>query len=62
MKKISIGAFLGTVGALGILLNFLMGPANLGRILDFLIGFSLGILTGLGAILSISGLLERRSA
>jgi hypothetical protein len=59
-KKMSIGAFLSTIGGLGILIIFLLGPTDLGRILDFLIEFSLGILTGLGAILSISGLLEKR--
>ena len=59
-KKMSIGAFLGAIGGLGILIIFLLGPTDLGRILDFLIEFSLGILTGLGAILSIGGLLEKR--
>ncbi|MGD2072656.1 MAG: hypothetical protein PVG65_04115 [Candidatus Thorarchaeota archaeon] len=59
-KKLSIGAFLATIGALGIIINFVLGPTNMGRVLDFIVGFCLGILIGLGGALSISGLLESR--
>ncbi|MBU6998453.1 MAG: hypothetical protein HXS41_04790 [Theionarchaea archaeon] len=57
--KMSIGAVLTTFGALGIVLSLLL-PIDLGRPLDFLLGCGVGVLSGLGAVLSLDGLLERR--
>ncbi|MGC1122131.1 MAG: hypothetical protein WBA22_13660 [Candidatus Methanofastidiosia archaeon] len=58
--KMYIGAVLASIGGLGILLSFLLGAMDLGRPFDFLIGFAVGVSTGLGTVLSINGLLERR--
>lgn len=60
-KKISIGAFLGVVGSVGIILGFLLGAPNLAGPWDFLVSFALGVSAGLGVALSVSGLLERRN-
>jgi NhaP-type Na+/H+ or K+/H+ antiporter len=57
--KMSIGAVLATFGALGIVLSLLL-PIDLGRPLDFLLGFAVGVCSGLGAVLSLNGLMERR--
>lgn len=59
-KKISVGAFLAAVGSVGIILGFLAGIPDLTRPWGFLVGFALGVISGLGATLTISGLLDRR--
>jgi hypothetical protein len=59
-KKTSIGAFLAAVGGLGIILSILIGPPDLGKPWDFLIGVFVGVITGLGVSLSIYGLLQER--
>ncbi|MBU7016244.1 MAG: hypothetical protein HXS44_01950 [Theionarchaea archaeon] len=59
-QKIGIGSFLAAIGSIGVILSFLVGPPDLGRPWSFLIGFTLGIICGLGATLSIHGLIERR--
>ncbi|MGD2249143.1 MAG: hypothetical protein PVF58_12120 [Candidatus Methanofastidiosia archaeon] len=57
--KKTIGAFLAAVGGLGIILSILLGPPDLGKPWDFLIGVDVGVITGLGAALSISSLLQK---
>ena len=59
-KEIGIGSFLAVIGSCGVILTFLVGAPDLGRPWNFLIGFALGIICGLGATLSIHGLIERR--
>jgi hypothetical protein len=59
-KKTSIGAFLAAVGGLGIILSILIGPPDLGKPWDFLIGVVIGVITGLGVALSIYGLFQER--
>jgi hypothetical protein len=59
-KRISIGAFLAAFGSIGIIFIFLLSPPDLGRPWEFLIAFTLGVMSGLGAALSIHSLLERR--
>lgn len=58
--KLSLGAVLGMFAALGIVLSFLLGWTDAPRPWGFLLGFVVGILAGLGATLSIAGLIERR--
>lgn len=59
-KKIALGAFLNTLGGIGIFIHSMWGLTHVARVLDFLVGFSLGILMGLGCTLVLSGLYERR--
>lgn len=49
-----------TLGALGIVLGPKLGAAGLGRPWSFLVGFTDGVVTGIGAVLAISGLLDYR--
>ncbi|MBU7014608.1 MAG: hypothetical protein HXS52_01300 [Theionarchaea archaeon] len=58
--KMSIGAVMASIGSLVLVLSLLVGPMDLGRPLDFLMGFGVGLCTGLGLVLSINGLIERR--
>jgi hypothetical protein len=58
--KIALGSVLATVGALGGVLSPLLGWPAAPRPWDFLLGFVVGVLAGLGATLSVSGLIERR--
>lgn len=61
-RKLGIGACFALLGALGIVFGPVMGLTNLAYPWSFLAGFVTGILAGLGATLSISGLLDRRRA
>jgi len=58
--KIALGSVLATVGALGMVLSLLMGWSAAPRPWGFLLGFVVGVIAGLGATLSVSGLIERR--
>jgi len=58
--KIALGSVLATVGALGMVLSLLLGWSATPRPWGFLLGFVVGVLAGLGATLSVSGLIERR--
>jgi len=58
--KIGLGSVLATVGALGMVLSLLLGWSAAPRPWGFLLGFLVGVLDGLGATLSVSGLIERR--
>lgn len=59
-QKLGLGAALGTLGALGIVLVPALGWNDLPRPLDFLLGFATGLFTGLGGALALVGLIERR--
>jgi hypothetical protein len=54
--RLGLGACLCAVGALGIILEPVLSVGKLGRPWSFLIGFTVGVLAGLGAALSIAGL------
>jgi predicted ABC-type sugar transport system permease subunit len=58
--RIALGSVLATVGALGMVLSLLLGWSAAPRPWGFLLGFVVGVLAGLGATLSVSGLIERR--
>ena len=58
--KLSLGAVLATLGALGIVLSLLLGWSEAAGPWDFLLGFATGVVTGLGATLSVAGLIERK--
>jgi len=58
--KLALGAVLSTLGALAIVLSLLLGWSEVPNPWDFLLGFSVGVVTGLGATLAVAGLIERR--
>jgi len=58
--KLGIGACLSGIGALGIVLGSVLGLTELGRPWSFLLGFSFGVMAGIGVALSISGLVGQR--
>lgn len=60
--KLGVGAILATVGGVGIVAGALLGAGQLGRPWAFLLGFLLGVAAGIGSVLSIVGLAERRAA
>ena len=59
-RGLGIGACLGVIGALGIVLGPVLGLADLGRPWSFLVGFAAGLFAGLGAALSVAGLAGMR--
>jgi len=59
-QKLGLGAILGVIGALGIILGPLLGLAELGRPWTFLVGFAFGLMAGTGVVLSLAGLSGRR--
>ncbi len=58
--RLALGAVLGTLGALSIVLSLLLGWPGASGPWAFLLGFVTGVVTGLGAALSAAGLIERR--
>jgi len=58
--RLQLGAALACCGAIGMLLAPRFGMTLLGRPWSFIVGFLIGISAGLGAALSVYGLLERR--
>jgi predicted ABC-type sugar transport system permease subunit len=58
--KLGIGSVLATFGALGIVLSIILEWTAAPRPWGFLLGLGLGVTTGLGAALSIAGLIEYR--
>lgn len=60
--KLGLGSALATLGALGIVLVPALGGSALPRPWSFLIGFLIGLITGLGGALALVGLIERRRA
>jgi hypothetical protein len=59
--KITLGSVLSTFGALGIVLSLLLDWPAVPSPWDFLLGFVVGVITGLGVTLAIAGLIERRN-
>jgi len=58
--KLGVGAVLAAVGALAFVIGPVLGFADLGRPLSFILGFVIGIIAGMGATLSVSGLIDVR--
>ena len=58
--KIAVGSALAASGGLLLVLAPLMGWYSLPGPWDFILGFATGLLAGLGATLTIAGLIERR--
>ncbi|MFC2078482.1 hypothetical protein ACFLSZ_00715 [Candidatus Bipolaricaulota bacterium] len=58
--RLAAGAALATMGGLGIVLSTILGWTNLARPWSFLIGFGFGLAAGLGAALSLVGLVSMR--
>jgi hypothetical protein len=58
--KIALGSALSTLGGLAIVLSLLLGWTEAASPWDFLLGFLVGVVTGLGATLAVTGLIERR--
>ena len=59
-KRMAIGSALASIAALGIVLSAILGWSGATQPWGFLLGLVLGILVGLGATLTVSGLLEYR--
>ena len=59
-KKLSLGSISAILGAAGIIFGSLLGFTELARPWSFILGFVFGVLTGIGVVISISGLLETR--
>jgi len=59
-RRLAVGACLCVAGALGSILGPALGLTDLGRPWSFLAGFTFGIIAGLGATLSVAGLLGIR--
>ncbi len=58
--KSGTGALLAILGGIGIALGPSLGATDFGQPWSFIAGFVVGILTGVGVVLAISGLLDRR--
>ena len=59
-RRLGIGACLAVTGALGFILGPTLGLSDLARPWSFLVGFATGVIAGLGATLSVAGLLGIR--
>jgi predicted ABC-type sugar transport system permease subunit len=60
--KIALGSALAALGALAIVLSVLLEWTAVPAPWDVLLGFVLGVITGLGGTLAVAGLIERRRA
>ena len=58
--KLALGSVMATIAALGIVLSILLGWPDAPRPWGFLLGFMVGLFAGLGATLTLAGLIERR--
>lgn len=58
--KTGMGSLLATLGGLGVFLWLLFGSTAFPDTSGSILGFVLAVLTGLGATLAVSGLIERR--
>jgi F0F1-type ATP synthase assembly protein I len=59
-RRMAIGAALASIAALGIVLSAMFGWSGASQPWGFLLGLVLGIVVGLGATLTVSGLIEYR--
>jgi hypothetical protein len=59
--KLGIGAILSLAGGMGMVLAPTLGFTALGRPWSFIAGLVVGIACGIGVVLVVSGLLDRRA-
>ena len=59
-RSLAWGALLAILGGVGIVFSIIFGWTALPSPWDFLLGFVLGILSGLGCALSVYGLIIRK--
>ena len=59
-KRMAIGSALASLAALVIVLSLILGWSSAAQPWGFLLGLVLGILVGLGATMTVSGLVEYR--
>lgn len=60
-NKLAFGSVLASFGAISLILNSTLRLTQMGRPWSFIIGFITGLICGLGATLTISGLIEKFS-
>jgi len=60
-QKLAFGSALAVIGAAGIVIGPTLGFSNLLWPWSFILGFVFGILAGIGVVLTISGLIDRRA-
>jgi len=58
--KTGTGAVLGILGGVGMAVGPTLGAAELGRPWSFVGGFVVGLVAGIGVVLAVSGLVDRR--
>lgn len=61
-NKIGLGSILAVFGGIGIVLGPSLGFTRLSEPWSFITGIIIGIIGGIGAVLSILGLLENRKS
>lgn len=59
-QRLGVGAVLAVLGGLGMVLGSTLGVANLGEPWSFIAGFAIGVLTGVGIVLAVFGLIQAR--
>jgi hypothetical protein len=59
-KKLRIGAFLALLGGAGIIFGPLLGFTELVKPWSFILGFIFGVMTGIGVVITLFGLYEKR--
>ena len=60
-KKMAAGAVLAVIGGAGVVLSVTLGWTSVSSPWDFVLGFVFGVMAGMGAALSVFGLIERRA-
>jgi len=58
--KLYIGSLFALVGAFGLIFGPTLGATMLGKPWSFMVGFLMGVMGGMGAVLSIDGLLKMK--
>lgn len=61
-QRLGAGAILAVLGGLGMTLGPTLGVSSLGEPWSFLAGFVDGVVTGIGVVLAVSGLIQVRRA
>jgi hypothetical protein len=59
--KLAVGSVLAILGGIGMAIGPFLGATELGRPMSFLIGFMVGVVSGVGVAIAVAGLLEQRS-
>jgi hypothetical protein len=59
-KKLAIGSIFSILGGAGIILGPLLGFTEFARPWSFILGFIFGVMSGVGVVLALFGLYERK--